>query len=100
MLELEYAGLNVGKNKFRLQNFFFSSATNWAQSLNGGLAGVGSGLGKKTCLVNGLGPGHGSWPMGRVRVWQNSARTRPVAIPRIEWWERKSTQHLGPFNVV
>ena len=37
-LELEYAGLNVGKNKFGVQFFFsfsfFGWATNWAQSVN------------------------------------------------------------------
>ena len=41
-LELEYAGLNVGKNKFGLNFFFFGWATNWAQSLNrvGGARGA------------------------------------------------------------
>ena len=37
--------------------------------------------GKKTRLVNGPGSGRGSWPTGRIRVWKNPARTRPVAIP-------------------
>ena len=38
-------------------------------------------LKKKTRLVNELGPSHRSWPAGRVQVWKNPARTRPVAIP-------------------
>ena len=36
---------------------------------------------KKTCLVNGSGPGCWSWPAGQVRVWKNPARTRSIAIP-------------------
>ena len=33
-----------------------------------GLVEAGLSLGKKTCLVNGLGLGYRSWPVGRVRV--------------------------------
>ena len=39
------------------------------------------GLGKKPGTLNRPGPGHGSCPAGRVRVWKNPARTRSVAIP-------------------
>ena len=46
-----------------------------------GPAGAGLGPGKKPGTLNGAGPGHGSCPAGRVRVWKNPARTRPVAIP-------------------
>ena len=46
------------------------------------LTGPGSGLGKKTRLVNGPGPDHRSWSVGQVRVWKNPIWTRPVAIPR------------------
>ena len=74
-------------NKFGLKFFFFFFfcwATNCAQSLNGAR---GSRLGrvwaleKKPGTLNELGPGHGSCPAGRVRVWKNPVRTRPVAIP-------------------
>ena len=47
-----------------------------------GPAGASSGPGKKPSTLNGPGPGHGSCPVGRVRVWKNPARTLPVAIPR------------------
>ena len=47
-----------------------------------GPAGAGLGPGKKPGTLNGAGPGHGSCPAGRVRVWKNPARTRPVAIPK------------------
>ena len=33
-----------------------------------GASGGGPGLGKKIRLVNGPAPGHGSWPVGQVRV--------------------------------
>ena len=36
---------------------------------------------KKTRLIIGLGPGRESWPVSRVWVCKNPARTWPVAIP-------------------
>ena len=52
-LELEYAGLNVGKNKFGFQ-FFFSFFFGPRIGLNP--------LTKKPCLVNELGRARGSGP--------------------------------------
>ena len=50
--------------------------------------GVGPGLEKKTRLVNGPGPGRGSWPAGRVRVMglgprvgSGYGKTRPESDP-------------------
>ena len=48
-----------------------------------GPAGAGPGPGKKPGSLNGSGSGYGSFPAGRVRVWKNPARTRPVAIPNL-----------------
>ena len=82
-LELEYAGLNVGKNKFGLKFFFFFFFFLLALGPipKRGPAGAGPGPGKKPGTLNGPGPGHGSCPAGRVRIWKNPARIRPVAIP-------------------
>ena len=108
-LEFEYAGLNVGKNIFGL-NFFIWNMQAWTAKINlglnigknksglfffllghelgpiskrgpRGLAGVGPGPRKKPSTLNGTGLGHRSCPAGRVRVWKNLARTRPVVIP-------------------
>ena len=46
-----------------------------------GPAGAGPGPGKKPGILNGPGLGYGSCPAGRVQIWKNPARTRPVAIP-------------------
>lgn len=46
-----------------------------------GPARAGLGPGKKPGTLNGPGLGHGPCLAGRVRVWKNPARTRPVAIP-------------------
>ena len=107
-LEFKYAGLNVSKNKFGL-NFFIWNMQAWMEKKKNlglnvgkkksglffffwlghdlgpiskrGPAGAGLGPGKKPGTLNGAGLGHGSCPAGRVRVWKNAARTRPVAIP-------------------
>ena len=42
----------------------------------------GFGVKKKTCLINGSGPGFWGRPASRVWVWKNQARTQPIAIPR------------------
>ena len=102
--EFEYAGLNVGKNKFGL-NFFIWNMQAWTAKINLGFkfffwlghelgpipkrglrdpwdpAGAGPGPWKKPGTLNGSGPGHRSCPASRVHVWKNPARTRPVAIP-------------------
>ena len=108
--EFKYAGLNVGKNKFGL-NFFIWNMQAWIAKKKSGLerrkkkiwtffffwlghelgpiskrgprgpAGAGPGPRKKPSTLNGTGLGHRSCPAGRVRVWKNLARTRPVVIP-------------------
>ena len=102
-LEFKYAGLNVGKNTsgFFFFFFFFWLGHELGLSPKRGLrdprgpVGASSSPGKKPSTLNGPGPGHGSCPVGRVRVWKNPARTLPVAIPRngnplvsprIEFW--------------
>ena len=72
-LELEYAGLNVGKNKFGLNFFFFFWLALGPIPKRGprgprGPAGAGPGPGKKPGTLNGPGPGYGSCPTGRIRI--------------------------------
>ena len=89
-LELEYEGLNVGKNKFGLRIFFFWLGHELGPILKQGRrgpwgpAGAGLGPGKKPDTLNGSGPGHGSCPAGRVRatslalrVGSGYGKTRP-----------------------
>ena len=89
-------GLNVGKKKSGLFFFFFWLGHDLGPiSKRGprgpwGPAGAGLGPGKKPGTLNGASPGHGSCPAGRVRVWKNPARTRPVAIPTAEHGLKKS----------
>ena len=65
-----------------------------------GPAGAGLGSGKKPGTLNGAGPGHGSCPAGRVRVWKNPARIRPVAIPRVNAvWDLNSPHLFSTCNV-
>ena len=77
-------GLNVGKKKFGLFFSFFWLGHELGPISKRGPVGAGPGLRKKPGTLNGAGPGHGSCPAGRVRVWKNPARTRPVAIPNNE----------------
>ena len=63
-LELEYAGLNVGKNKFGLNFFFFWLALGLIPKR--GPTRVGPGPGKKPGTLNESGPSHGSCLAGRV----------------------------------
>ena len=71
------------------------------------------GPGEKTRLVNGSGLGLGLRPAGRVWVWKNSARTRPVAIPSINGFtavlthkeasklsSNKQKHHMGLFPII
>ena len=51
---------------------------------------------KKIRLVNGPGPGRGSWPAGRVRVCKNPARNRPVAIPSCP--QREFSNQTSPLG--
>ena len=44
----------------------------------------------KIRLVNRLGSGRRSWPVGRVWVWKNPARTWPVVIPNFQDFLLKS----------
>ena len=73
--------LNLGKIKFGL---FFLLGHELGPIPKRGPAGAGPGPGKKPGILNGPGPGYGSCPAGRARIWKNPARTRPVAIPK--WW--------------
>ena len=82
-------GLNVGKKKSGLFFFFWLGHELGPISKQGprgpwGPAGAGLGLGKKPGTLNEAGPSHGSCPVGRVRVWKNPARTRPVATPSLQ----------------
>ena len=63
-------GLNVGKNKSGLFFFFLLGHKLGPISKRGplGPAGAGLGPGKKPGTLNGAGPGHGSCPVGWVRV--------------------------------
>ena len=79
-------GLNVGKKN--LDFFFWLGHELGPISKRGprgpwGPVGAGLGPGKKPGTLNGAGSGHGSCTAGRVRVWKNPARTRPVAIPTL-----------------
>ena len=58
----------------------------------------GSGPGKKPGTLNGAGPGHGSCPAGRVRVWKNPAQTRPVAIPNKDQDKKKKQKQKPRAN--
>ena len=86
------SSLNDGKNKSGLKKifFFFWLGHELGLSPKRGLrdprgpAGASSSPEKKPSTLNGPGPGHGSCPVGRVRVWKNPAWTRPVAIPRFD----------------
>ena len=70
--------------------FFFGWAmiwaVDWAQIWQGltrpaGPGGGGSRPGEKNLVSKGSSSGHRLRPTGRIRVWKNPARTRPVVIP-------------------